>query len=63
MAITIKPKIEFNPVNIEIPYDCAKQIMNIRDNMSSLDAIKVLRYIYPKIGLLEAKSFVEKLDV
>lgn len=63
MTITIKPKIVPQEVNIEMEYGCAELLMRIRINMGVLDAIRTLRYIFPKIGLIEAKNFIETLDV
>lgn len=63
MAITIKAPFVPEKVDIEMEHNCAILLKNIRDKMGKLDAIRTLRYIFPKIGLVEAKNFIETLDV
>lgn len=63
MVITIKAPFVPEEVSVEMEYGCAVLLKSIRDKMGKLEAIRTLRYIYPNVGLVEAKNFIETLDV
>lgn len=61
MPITIDDKIEIIEVDIRLSYEDAQLIKRVVNTLGVLDAIKVLRFGYPKCGLIQAKTFVETL--
>lgn len=60
MPITIKPEVKFEDENIAIDFSDAELIRRIKYGMSSLDAIRVTRWL-TKCRLTTAKNFVDKL--
>lgn len=61
MPITIKPEVKFEDEDIVIEHHDAELIRNIKYRMTSLDAIRVTRWL-TKCRLTTAKNFVDKLE-
>jgi hypothetical protein len=64
MAIEILPRLGVREeVSFAMSYENAKLIMDIRDKIGKIPAMRVLRMYNKNIGLRQAKEFVELLDL
>lgn len=63
MAITVlNPIMPRNEVAFSISYEDACLIMEIRNKVGLIQAIRVLRMYNKECGIAQAKKFVENLD-
>lgn len=61
MAIIINAPISVPEIDVNIEHRDVELLRDIKRGCHSVHAIRVLRFMFPKMGLMQAKKFIDEI--